>query len=457
MTWIIVNRPQVPVFSGIVMVRAGGVDEPVGKTGLAHMFEHMAFKGSKTIGTKNYTKEVPILKKIAVEGQKLVEEQKKEKPDAAKIAEIRQNIQKLTEEEHQYMVKNEVWQTLSQKGAEDLNAFTTKDVTAYHASMLATQFPLWARITSEIILDPVLREFYQERDVVMEERRMRYDNNPQGFMIEALEGEAFPESSPYHWSPIGSWKDLKGLTMEDAEAFHKKYYVPSNMVGVLVGDITSERAKPELEKTFGKFPAGALPVDHSYPSYAFQGEKRKTIYFPAEPFLLMAFHKPKAPAREDYVFDMLVGLLCEGRTGLFYKKLVEEKKMASDISCSGSFPGSRLENLFIIMASPMKGHSLQELEAAVNVELEAIGKNVSSGELEKVRLAVTYNFLWGLEDNFHFAEQLASAQAVLKDWRYVTTYGKVIESITADEIQKTAEKYFKADNRVVIYRLRGKK
>jgi predicted Zn-dependent peptidase len=327
-------------------------------------------------------------------------------------------------------------------------------MTAYHASMPKSAFSLWAFTASEMVLSPVMREFYQERDVVMEERRLRYDNSPHGILWEALVQEAYPEG-PYSFSPIGTWKDLKSLTMEDAFQFHQQHYAPNNMVGALVGAIRPSEAQKVLEQFFGRVPARKLKKEKPSSSFAFQGEKRKAISFPAEPQLLIAFHKPKAPSREDYVFDILDSLLCEGRTGRLHKKLVQEEKTAASVYCTSSFPGSRYDNLFVILVTPIKSHSLKKLEDSVLKELSTLAANLEASELEKVRQAVSYQFFWGLEKNMELAEQLAIAEAILKDWRYVVNYPKVIQSISSEEIKRVVEKYFQPDNRVTIYRRRG--
>jgi len=402
MRWLVVTRPELPIFSGIVIVRTGGADEEIGKTGLAHMFEHMAFKGSKDIKA------------------------------------------------------NEAWEALTRRGATDLNAFTSKDITGYHASMPVQQFSLWAYLTSEMVFFPAMRDFYKERDVVMEEWRLRYDNSPQGTVTEALLHAAFPDG-PYHTSPIGEPKDVSGLTVDDAFQFHHQHYLPQNMVGVLVGAIPLAEAKSQLERFFGRLKKDGKSPEEKPLTYAFKGEAREKVSFPAEESLLIAFHKPSAPARDDYVFDMLNGLLCDGRTSRFYQKLVQEKKLASNIYCSNSFPGSRYENLFVIFADPNKGHSLGELEGALTEELEKVRKEVGEEELQKVRAGVLYEYFWGLEDNLHLAEELAVSQAVLKDWRYTLNYPKVLETITKEEVSAVAAKYFVPENRVVVERKRGKR
>jgi len=455
MKWLIVHRPGIPIFSGVIMLRVGGADEEEGKTGLAHMFEHMAFKGSKEIGVSNYNLEKPILKKIAKLGRKLAAERQRPNPNQKMISDLRGQMTHLELEANPYRVKNEVWSTFSLHGGVDLNAFTSKDLTGYHASMPSHQFPLWAYVNSEMIFNPVMREFYSELDVVMEERRLRYDNSPRGYMIENLILEAFP-SGPYHWAPIGFQKDLAGFTMEDAEAFHKRFYVPENMVGTLVGSISPKRARMILEQFFGKARKKKAPKMKRAPNFAFKGEVRKEISYPAEPYLMMGFHKPNAPKRTDYVFDMIDGIMCEGRTGRFYKKLVQQDKVASSVRCSTSFPGVRYNNLFVIFASPNKGRTLKELEEAITRELEGLKKEIDSPELEKVRRWSLYNFTWSLEDNMHLARQLAYAETVLKNWRYITTYDKVLKTIRVREVKNVASKYFKPKNRIVVYRNKGK-
>ena len=406
MTWFLVPRPEVPVFSAIVMVKVGGVDEPANKTGLAHMFEHMAFKGSKTIGTKG---------------------------------------------------DNEVWSIFNRNGAGDLNAFTSKDFTAYHASMPAAKLPLWLYMNSEMILHPVMRQFYQERDVVMEERRMRYDNSPMGFLLEQFTELAFPEG-PYHWSPIGDPADLKTLTEEDAYAFHQKFYQPDRMVGAIVGDFDVDAVKKEIAKYWNSGENTAISKFKIQNSNSkISGEARKTIQFDAEPFLLMGFHKPAVPQRGDYQFDIFQGLLCNGRTARLEQSLVQQKHLATQVSCSNGYPGSRMDNLFIIGAAPAKGISLATLEAAVESELGRLTRDIAPEELTKVRKQIQADFYRNLQDNGELAEQLATTQTLTGDWNYLIQYSKVIASITVSELQKAAAHYFQPTNRVVVYRERGKK
>ena len=232
MRWFFVVRPQTPVFSGIVMVRVGSIEEEQGKTGLAHMFEHMALKGSRQIGTHDFSKEKPFLNKINSLGRELTRIQD-DPGQKARQQEIKQQVADLTASARQYRLPNEIWEVMTQHGAAHLNAFTSKDVTAYHASMPSNGLDLWAFIFSQMVSDPVFRDFYVERDVVLEELRLSNENSPDGIMLEKLVNTAF-SSGPYHWSTIGFKSDVRSLTDEDAKNFHQKNYLGKNMVGVLV-------------------------------------------------------------------------------------------------------------------------------------------------------------------------------------------------------------------------------
>jgi len=401
MTWILLRRPEVPVFSGMIMVKAGGMDEPAGKSGLAHMFEHMAFKGSPDIGAQ---------------------------------------------------LDNEVWTVLTRNGAEDLNAFTSKDLTAYHVSLPSTKLPLWLYISSEIVMRPVMRQFVEERNVVLEERRLRYDNSPIGFAMEKFIELAYPEG-PYRISPIGLPEHVKTLTEEDAYAFHRKHYTPDQMVGVMIGDVDVAAAKREIQRFWGKYPKkiSKFKVQNSKFKLGTE-EKKKSVVFDAEPFLLMGFHKPAPPHRDDYAFDILQSLLCGGRTGWLEKILVKEKHQATQVWCSNGFPGNRLDNLFIIGAAPAKGVSLSKLEEGVAGVLQEISSHLTEKELKIIRKQIQASFYETLESNLELAENLAMTQLLTGDWHYVVRYSDVIASFTVAELQKAAENYLKRENSVVLYR-----
>lgn len=452
MRWLVVHRPQVPVFSGMIMVRAGGMDETPGLSGLAHMFEHIAFKGSPRIGTRNYAREKPILKKIGELGEQLVAEEKKEPANPEKIEALRKEIWSLTEEQSEYFIRNDVWTKLTLAGAVGLNAFTSKDATGYHLSLPAEAFPKWALIASEMVFQPVMREFYQERDVVLEERKTRYENSAGGFLIDALIRTAFPEG-PYHTMTIGHEKDIRNLTMQAAADFHEKNYVPGNAVGVLVGAISKKGALPILEKTFGKKPSGPIPLDVPKQSFAFQGDRRATVAYPASPMIVVGFYKPTLPDPVDYVFDVLNSVLCDGRTAILYKELVEKRKWVSSVDCGNGYPGSRHDNLFLVFLEPHRGKSLEKIEKGLFSILTSLREKITDEDIQKVREGALYSHYWEMEDNMSLAQSLADAETILGDWRHVARFTERIQAVTREEVVSAAEKYMVKNNSVTVYRL----
>lgn len=454
MKWLFVRRPDAPVFSGVIMVRVGGADEVPGKTGIAHMFEHMAFKGSVRLGTKDFEKETVILDEIEKLGESREIEEAKQGPDSRKIHEITKKMAELEKKADAYRTKNEIWEVLIRNGADGMNAFTAKDITAYFASMPANRLDLWSRVFADMIFEPVLREFYIERNVVADERRSLTENNPDGEMGERVLSAAFKDG-PYHWSTIGFMDDINNLTIADARRFHEKYYVASNMVGVLVGDISFGKAKGIIKKVFGKYPEKPVP-----PSPDSGGEHRSDIVerfrFDAEPSLAVAYHKPTLPNPAEYAFDVIAELMCEGRSSRLKRHLIYERRMIQDIYCTDGYPGSRLDNLFLIWIDPMKGYSLDTVLNAVNGEFQQLQTSpVGEDELKRVRKQVTSGLLFALDDNMSLALGLARFQTIFGDWRILADYPKMVSGVTADDVMRIANKYMSAKDRIVVERSRS--
>lgn len=455
MRWLLVERRQAPVFSGVVMIRAGGADEEEGKTGLAHMFEHMAFKGSSKLGTKDFAKEKPILEEIERVGGELTAESIRPKPDGKKVEELSSRLKALQDEASKYQIKNEVWEVMGRNGAADLNAYTSKDVTAYHASMPINRLELWMDVISQMVADPVYREFYTERSVILEERRGGIDNDPDGKMSELI-GETAFQKGPYRWPVIGNAKDVAGLTIADARAFHNECYVAPNMVGVLAGDLKMDEAKNLIRKYFGSIPSSKTPLEKE--RLANRGGAEKRFGFDALPAAALAYHKPTLPNPDEFVFDVIDVLLCSGPTSRLEKRLVYDEKSARDISCSDSYPGSRLANLMLIWMEPNRPHGPDELITKVEEELERIkNEPISDEELSRVRTKVTAGMLYSLERNLGLAMSLAEFETVFNDWRLISKYPKLIEGVTKEEIMRVAKKYFPKEEAVKVVRVRDQK
>lgn len=453
MLWLVVYRPQAPVFSGVVMVRTGGVDETPGKTGLAHMFEHMAFKGSSRIGTNDWKQEREILQQIERTGDELTRLAQQPNADQARVVPLTQELTRLNQEAAKYQERNEVWSLLMRNGAHEINAFTSKDVTAYYASMPSSRFELWAQVTRDLVFDPAYRDFYTERSVVTEERRTSIENSPEGAMSDKLLTAAFGKGE-YGWPTIGRAGDVPSLTIADARAFHDRHYVPSNMVGVVVGDVSAATVRAVVSRAFGSFPQKPRPEGLKDNAESHGGITQK-MRFDAEPSLAVAFHKPTLPNQDEYTFDVIQALLCEGRSSRLQQELVFEQRIAKEISCSDGYPGSRLPNLFLLWAEPLKGKSSNKLLDAIEIQLTRLkSEPVSESDLERVRRQVTASVVFALDSNDELAESLAHFETVFGDWRLLATYPEKVSRVTAADVARVAKAYFTPENRIVIERSR---
>lgn len=450
MRFLLLERHQAPVFSGTIMFKVGSVDERPGITGLAHLFEHMAFKGTKTVGTRDYAKEKPLLDTLDQVAQALDEELKKgSRADSTRLTDLMTQFRQAQEAAGQVVIKDEMDEIYSKNGGTNSNAGTGSDMTLYYVSLPSNRIELWALMESERILNPVMREFYAERDVVAEERRMRTDTQPTGKLYEQFIATAF-QAHPYQWPTVGWMSDITRVTRSEAEAFYHTYYTPNNAVAAIVGDIKTQEVIPLLEKYFGRIPRGPDPplVRTTEPEPI--GERRVAVEFDAEPQLMIGYHKPTVPSHEDYVFDVINGILTEGRTSRLYTKLVKEKQLATSVSTSNGEPGGRFDNLFVIMATPRHPHTTEEVEQAIDEEIERLKTEpVTDRELQKVRNQLEANFLRGLNSNDGMAFRLTYFQTIAGDWRYTVRHSQVIAKITPDDIRRVAARYMTKTNRTV--------
>src|ERR1700686_2376789 len=252
LTLMICERPEAPVFSFFTLVDAGSVQDPMGATGLAHMFEHMAFKGTDKIGTTDYAAEKPALAKVEEAYAAYISERDRTVGrDEAQLKQREKSWKDAIADADKYVVSNAFGKLVEQNGGEDMNANTSYDETAYHYSLPENRLELWAYLESERFLHPVLREFYKERNVVIEERRMRTDSSPFGRLLEQFTEAAFA-AHPYHRPTVGWMSDLNSFSATDARSFFNEYYVTANMVVAVAGDVKASQALPILEKYFGR-------------------------------------------------------------------------------------------------------------------------------------------------------------------------------------------------------------
>jgi predicted Zn-dependent peptidase len=459
LTVLMVERHQTPVVSINMTFRVGGVNEQVGKTGLAHLYEHMAFKGTRTVGTKDYEKERPILEEWFRVGTELEQRQRElalksqqgpaSSEDRAAIERLQKRFTELQDQAGQFVAGNEMALLYQRHGGVGLNAATGKDLTRYMINLPANRLPLWAALEADRMAHPVLREFYKERGVVMEERRLRNDDSPNGLLYETFTSAAF-RAHPYGIPTIGWESDILSLTPADTEAFFKAYYGPANATIAIVGDIDPKEVMTLIEHTFGTIPPSPPQPSLVTIEPPQRGERRVEVEFDAEPTLAIGFHKPALGHPDDYVFDVIDAVLSDGLTSRLYTSLVREKRIAVSVGSDANYPGVRSPNLFILNATPLAPHTTAEVEAALYAEIERLKREpVSARELEKVLNNLDADLVRTLRSNGGLASQLALFQTVAGDWRYALKSRDKIAAVTPADIQRVATEYFTKSNRTV--------
>jgi predicted Zn-dependent peptidase len=365
------------------------------------------------------------------------------------LAELEARLGELQQAHKPLVVKDEIDGIYARNGAVGFNASTTTDMTSYIVSLPSNRLELWARIESERMRDPVLREFYVEREVVLEERRQRYGSAPGGRLYEALLSTAFA-AHPYRDPVIGWPSDLETLDIAETRDFYRTYYGPDNAVIVAVGDVQPEAFFDLVERYFGDIPSrgpAARVVTREPPQ---PGPKRIEVTFDAEPRLIIAYHKPTLPHRHDYVFDVIQAVLTDGRTSRMVRELVDRRGIAVSVSAGNGLPGSRYPNLFAVFLTPVSGVDLGDAEAAVVAELRRlVDEPPSAEELHKVGRRLEAARVRALISNAGLARRLAYFQTLAGDWRYLEEHPKVLATVTAEEVAEVAGTYFVPDNRTV--------
>lgn len=449
MKLLLVERHTSPTVAAWIRFKVGSVDERSDERGIAHLLEHMLFKGTKTLGSTNYEAEKPLLDRIEITANELLlEKSKREKGDAARTAALEKELALLEKEAGKYVVKEEFAQIYNRNGGSNYNAYTSKDGTTYLISLPSNKLELWAAIESDRMQNAVLREFYTERSVVMEERRRSYEAEPEGKLWETFLASSF-NAHPQGQPVIGWMSDIENLTRTKAEGFLKRYYAPNNAIIAIVGDIDTQKTIELVERYFGHIPPGAAvqPVAVEEPQQ--QGEKRIEVVGDAGAELMIGFHKPTLPHPDDLVFDVITMLLSDGRTSRLHRKLVVEKQLATG---AGAFsaPGHRYPNLFIVSASPREPHTVKEVEDALYEEFEKLKKEpVTERELQQIMNKLEYEEARQMLSIGGLARNLTEYEAIAGSWRYLIEHRKAVGGVKPEDIQRVAKKYLTRENRIV--------
>ena len=450
--FMVLERHDVPVFSFSTHMNVGSSDEVTGITGIAHILEHMAFKGTDEIGTKDWKKEFKAMQAEDAAYLALKEEKiKGDMADPAKLETLQLAFDEARDEARSYVVSNEFGQIVENNGGRGMNAGTWTDDTTYFYSFPSNRLELWAYLEGSRMAHPSLREFYTEKDgPVTEERRMRTDNSPFGMLIEQFQNLAFM-AHPYHHSTIGWMSDINTITRQDCRDFYDRHYVGQNMSVAVVGDVDFAEVKKLAEKYFSDISDAEPPVVETVEP-AQVGERRMVIEHTAQPVYACGFHIGNVEDPDDPVYDAIADILGQGRTSRLYKSLVKEKKIAAQAFCFSGFPDDKYPTLLAMMAVPAKDVTPMEIEAAIFEEIQKIvDAGVTEEELAGVKRRAKANFVRSLEGNQGLARQLAYFQGKRGDWHKMFSQVEVIESITVEDVQRVAKEIFVPNNRTVAY------
>jgi len=450
MLFLLLPRHDVPTIAARTLVKVGNVDNPAGDSGLAHMFEHMAFKGTDVMGARDAAAEAALLDSIGALGDQLRLAAKAANADSAQIQALHARITDL-EGQAAGFVDPMAFFKLYERFTYDYNASTGQDFTIYETLLPANALEAWMLIESERLQHPVFREFYAELDVVKDERRMRRDDSPEGMAWELMQGLAFGEH-PYRCPTIGYEEDLNALSPNLARDFYKTYYVPGNMVAALVGDFDPARARGLIRAYFGDIAPGPSPPlipDLSLDGMAAQrdlhrqGEERQ---------LLMAFPGLEPGSPKMAAAELLADVLARDRTSRLIHRLDIEMGVARDVSVYADGGFKRARGLFVISVDLMPQHGNEEAEALVWEELRRLQEApVAEAKLAEIRAAERKSFVFGLQENAAIAQRLVLAQAGRGDWRHIYRRVAAYEAVTPQDIRNLARELFVPERATIVY------
>ncbi len=450
--FLVIERHEAPVVSFHTYVNAGAVDDPKGETGIAHMFEHMAFKGTPDIGSKDWPKEKAALAHIEeVYDQLDAERNKGFRADPDKIKQLEAQVKDAIATADSYVQPNEYDRIVESNGGVGMNAGTSEDATQYFYSFPANKLELWFLLESERFLHPVLREFYKERDVVREERRMRVESSAQGLLIETTLATAFAAHPYKNWA--GGWpSDIENFRATEAQEFFDTYYGPSNLTIAIAGDVDPKEAKALAEKYFGRIAARPNPPLVRTVEPPQMGEKRAKVATPSQPLLLITYKRPDQYSPDAAALDVLAEVLTGGRTGIMQRELVQDKQISLGLQAVSEYPGSRYPSLFLLFDVPAQTSSIEENEKAFNDIIERVkNEPVEQAAIDRVTTQLRAQIIRSLASNTGLASTLSSYQANFGDWRRLFTQLKDYEAVTPEDLQRVARAYLTAESRTVSY------
>jgi predicted Zn-dependent peptidase len=443
----LLNRGYSPTAALIISFKVGSADEEYKSIGIAHMLEHMLFKGTEKIGTRNYQKEKKILQEIEAVGETIDRIELKNSGNMF-LPELKKRLKKLQAEHKKYVVLSPYSKMYSSMGGVGFNASTSRDRTSYYIELPSDKIEAWADLESKRLLNPVFRQYYLERGAVVQERLMRYGSIGASNLVEKFIATAFM-AHPYRHPTIGWKSNVKYLSLKEVKKFYWKNYVPSKMNITVVGKQNADKTLMLLEKYFGKIKPRVAPPELSIREHAQKGERRVNVKFKASPYLIIGWHKPTAPSKDDYIGDIVSYLMTRGKNSFLKKELVEKQKIVLSVDSSNGFPGARFNNLFVVDAEPKSGVEIANVEKAIYESIQKLKNSVSDKNIKQVINKIRSETVFSMNSNMGIARKINYYASALNNWKYGVDYLKNIEKITVADVKKFIDKYLVQDNRTV--------
>ena len=447
--FIIVERNVSPTAHFFTLVDVGSANEPVGNTGIAHIYEHMVFKGSQTIGTTNYEEEKKYIDQMDDAYLAWLNERNKFEPDEEKLEELWQQFEELQEKAGEFVVNNEFTQIIEREGATGVNAFASNDATGYFYSLPQNKAELWFMLEADRFMNPVMREFYVEKEVIYEERRQRTDSNPFGRLIEEFLSTAY-SAHPYK-NPVVGWpSDIRNTTIADTWDYYERFYAPSSFTIAIVGDVEPDEMRQLADKYFGPMDRGEAAPELLTEEPEQRGERRFVIEEQSQPIYLEGYHTVSSQHPDYQALNLLSGIMTSGRTSRLYRKMVVEDQTALQVGSKNGFPSSKYPGMFITFVVPNQGVDMDDVEETLRAEFQTIiDEGVSQEELDRVRTNSRASLVRSLTSNSGIAQTMAFAHVNGGDWKTAFTNLERLNDVTVDDIQRVAEKYIRKQTRTV--------
>lgn len=458
---ILMKQTSSPTIACYLKIGVGSANESFDQAGTAHFLEHLLFKGTDRLGTLNYDQEKAYLDQIEADGERIDTLERtllnplltnsERQAIEERIARLSNRLETWQRRAQKFVISEEDSQAYSQAGQMGYNAYTTTDVTNYQIKLPSNRLEMWAELESARFLDPVLREFYPERKVIKEERRMRYDSRPTSLLYELFLKTAFG-MSPYGKPVIGFEKSMHRLRLGETREFFKRNYIPSRMVIAIVGDLEFDPSFAIIEKYFGRLKPSNTP---EFPPTVYEPQRgRRIAWLEAKnsPAMISGWARPPVTHADDRALEVLARLLGEGQTSRLVNRLVIQDKIAGDVKVGSSTPGEKLDTQFTIFADVFDAANYPAVERAIEDEIKKLAADgPSEDELQKIKNRYVAELVHTLQQNAGLADNLSYYELILQDYSKMFTALEEVEKIDAAKIRDVARKYFKEATNTTVY------